>query len=261
MTIQEFQNITEAKKAEFQQLSELTSESKVSTWRLIVYIVAFVANTLWQLFVLNKKEIENLINDQRVTGLDYYREKLLAREGIDRASVQIVNRDGRLILFAKVAKVDESGKLVKITDSLETIEQYMYPFTSAGTNIEYFSSHADQLRLTIDVYIDPLKLNTDGTPANGLGEQQPIPKVVKDFFASEDFPFNGEFRMSALTDVIQAVDGVKDRSVRIQSAQYNVNQLQPDWQPINESYIAKAGYFEIIDENLTINYLAKYAVQ
>lgn len=284
MTVQDFQKELIAEKEKIAKLAELNSTSKVSIWRLWLYIVAFVSNTVKTLQDIHKKEVENLLNNQRLTGLEFYRQKILNfrlghvfnREQlvyadgytdeeiaqakiIKRASVDVVLRSGRRVLYVKVAQ-EINGKLSKIdTPTMLQIQEYVFANSAAGTNIEYFSADADELRLTIDVYYDPLILNESGALLKASGAD-PIPEAIDAFLESENFAFNGELRISELTDVLQNVVGVKDRSVKVTKAEFNIEEPR-NWIEINESYVAQAGYFEILPEHLTINYIAKYDIQ
>jgi len=272
-------------KGNYPELATLNSTSKVSVWRLWVYVVSFVANTVRELVSIHKDEINWLIEQQRVTGLKYYQEKVLqyryghpfdrenlvytgvytdaeivAAQIVKRAAVLTINRDGRQILFIKLATIDINGKLAKIdAPAMLLVQDYMFPNTAAGTNIEYYSDNADELKMDIDVYIDPQILSVDGTRIDG-SSNTPIPDAIDAFLSDLNFNFKGELIVSKLERALENLEGVIDNSVKVKSAYANY-QTPANWQLIDESYIANSGYMEILSENLTINYLPKYAQQ
>lgn len=284
MTLEDFKKEHIAAKEQYAELAELNSTSKVAVWRLWIYTASFLAFTVKKLFDLLKTEIEQIINSQRLTGLEYYRQKILDyRHGhvfdrenllyeqgytddeieeakiIKRASVNVVLRSGRRVLYIKVAQ-EINGKLAKIDDvTMLALQEYIFANSAAGTNIEYYSENADQLRLELDVYYDPLILNPNGSLIDASGAD-PIPEAIQRFLSNENFAFNGELRLSEMVDVLQDIVGVKDRSVVVKRAEYSI-ETPVNWNIFNESYVAASGYFELSDENLIINYIPKYDIQ
>lgn len=267
-------------KQDLEQLAELNSTSKVSIWRLWSYIVAFVAATHKQLQLVHFNEVNNAIDNQHFSSekriqkllfdfryghqfdrttlayADGYTEEQIAKaKNIKRAAVEIVAENGRKLLRIKVSKL-ENGKLKQIaSNELEVLDEYIDINTPAGTNYSFYSSAPDKLRLNIDVYYDPLILDNNGELLDASAPA-PIPTAIDAFLSAETFDFQGELRLSELTDILQGVYGVSHRSVKINSAQYST-QIPANWQEINEARKAISGGFEINPENLTLNYIAK----
>ena len=129
----------------------------------------------------------------------------------------------------------------------------MRPNINAGTYIQYFSDFPDQLRIEMDVYIDNQVLLANGQRVDGT-DDKPIFNACQEFLADENFNFKGEFVRSLLVDKIQQVDGLKDRAVNIKKVEANTL-TPPSWELISERYISKSGYFELLEENLTVNYI------
>ena len=267
-------------KERINELSDLNSTSKVSVWRLWAYIVSFVAHTHRQLQLVHMQEVNNAIDTQHFSSelriqkllfdfryghqfnrstlryADVYTEDQIEQaKTIKRAAVEIVAENGRKLLRIKVAKL-ENGKLQPVpSNELFVLNEYIDINTPAGTNYTFYSSAPDQLRLNIDFYYDPLILDANGELLDGSAPA-PVPTAINEFLAAETFDFQGELRLSELTDVLQNVYGISNRSVKINSAQYST-QIPANWQEINESRRAISGGFEISEQNLTINYIAK----
>lgn len=281
--IQTYKNLQNTQKENSPQLAdlvEINSSSKVAVWSLWSYIVAFIANNLRELFSLHKTEIEALIKAQKITNIDYYRTILYAyRDGhtfsrsaleyadtytvaeiaaaqiIKRVAVQALKKENRLTLQIKVATEDEAGNLTKIDETtLTRIENYVF-VNSNAVQIEYFSDKADDLKLTLDVYIDNTILGTDGVRIDGTSNT-PVPDAINTFLADKNFKFDGEIVLSQLINAIQRVDGIESEAVRIVNAQASY-QTPASYETIIERYTARSGYYSLAENDLNINYLIK----
>ena len=279
MSVEVFKQHQIDKKAQLSELDPLDSTSKVSIFRLWINIVASLANTLKELYALEKEEINQLIGEQKLGTLNYYRETALAyRDGhpfnresltwagtytdaeiatsqiVKRAAIQSTEVEGRKRLFLKLATEDSGGNLAKIdATTLGRIKDYMQPNIHAGTYIEYFSDKADDLRFEIDVYIDTQILLETGERIDGQSNA-PVFDAVSEFLADTNFKFDGEIVVSLLADKIQSVEGIVDRSVRFVKTEANF-QTPAAWFEFAERYVSKSGYFDLTLENLTVNYL------
>lgn len=278
--IQTYKDHQTSQKESYPELADLNSSSKVSIFNLWFYIVAFVANTIKELYSVHKVEINELIKAQKVSNIDYYRTILFAyRDGhnfdnellqyvgeyteeqiataqiIKRVAVQALKIENRLTLQVKVATEDENRILTKIdAAALARIEQYVF-VNSNGVQIEYFSDKADELRLEIDVYIDNTILGSDGVRIDGTSNN-PVPDAINTFLADKNFKFDGEIILSQLVNAIQLVDGVENEAVRIVKAEASY-QTPVAWEQFVERYTARSGYYNLSSANLTINYLIK----
>ena len=278
--IQTYKELQTSEKEAAPELLSLNSTSKVSVFNLWFYIVAFIANDLRTLFTVHKTEINSLIKAQKVTNIDYYRtilfayrdghtfdrqnlvytgnytdEQIAATQIIKRVAVQPLRVENRLTLQVKLATEDETGTLVKIDEeTLARIEEYVF-VNSNGVQIEYFSDKADDLRIEIDVYIDNTILGTDGSRIDGTANT-PVPEAINTFLEDKNFKFDGEIVLSQLINAIQAVDGIESDAVRVVSAEANY-QTPASWESFKERYTARSGYYNLSEENLTINYIIK----
>ena len=278
-TYQEQQLAQKNNNPDLASLTEITSNSKVSIWRLWLYICAFIANDLRQLYGVHKQEVADLINAQKITNEEYYRTVALAfRDGhtfdsekleyygnytdaqiadaqkIKRCAVQVVTAQGRQKLFVKVATEDANGKLVKLpADVFARFQTYMNLNKPAGVNIVYQSIDADKIRITADVYVDTSILLLNGDRIDGQFNA-PVEQAVYDFFTDKNFKFDGEIVLSLLANKMQIVEGVLDEAVRFENVESSYT--TPDaWNLILERYTANSGYFEVVE--LNINYLTK----
>tara|TARA_R110002096_G_scaffold301316_2_gene496187 strand:- start:291 stop:1139 length:849 start_codon:yes stop_codon:yes gene_type:complete len=281
MSIQQYKDQQTDQKDSFIELVNLSSNSKVSIFNLWFYIVAFVANSLKELYDIHEQEIVYLIDNQKIGSLNYYRTIVLAfRDGhtfdretlqyignyteaeiaeaqiVKRAAIQSITNEGRKQLFLKLATEDSEGNLQKIeSDVLDRISAYMYPNINAGTYIEYFSDKADDLRIELDVYIDNTILSADGVRIDGTSNS-PIPDAINSFLANKNFKFDGELVLSQLENAIQVVSGVESEAVRFEKVEASY-QTPLSWEIVKERYTARSGYYQLLDENLKINYLIK----
>jgi hypothetical protein len=252
---------------EAQTTANLNSGSKVAIWRLFVYIQAF---SIWlheSFFEIHKTEIEELIALNKLHTAKWYKGKALAFQfgfslgeldfydntGVDEALViasKIVKQasveeiDGRLKI--KVAKENGlSQELEPLTaPQISAFTQYMSLTRDAGTRLEIVSRPPDDLALTIDLYYDPLVLDSNGTRLDGQNET-PVQDAIKEFLYNLEF--NGELILTKLTDYLQNVEGVNQPVINEASARFGLN----PYVIIDEFYVADAGYM-LLNEDLTI---------
>jgi len=279
--IQTYKNQQTTNKESFPELSELNSSSKVSIWNLWFYIIAFTANALKDLYSIHQQEMLSLIDNQKIGGLNYYRsivlnfrdghpfdreileytgtyadEEIATAQIVKRAAIQSITNEGRKQLFLKLATEDEVGNLVKIEDEvLERISEYMQPNINAGTYISYFSDKADDLKMELDVYIDNTILATDGSRIDGTNNT-PIPDAINAFLADKNFKFDGELVVSQLENAIKVVEGIESEAIRFEKVEASY-QTPVSWENVKERYTARSGYYQLLEENLIINYLIK----
>ncbi|MGY0407548.1 MAG: hypothetical protein ACWIPJ_04230 [Polaribacter sp.] len=256
-------------------LENLTSTSKVAIWRLWVFIVAFAIWTLEKLFDVYKIEVDQRIAQNEIHNFLWYKKKALefqygynlANEsdtydntGLEVSDIEqskiikhvavirkIVNGHGFLEL--KLAKGD--NELVPLTSQeIEAFKAYMFVVADAGTYIQYISLPHDDLKLELDVYYNPLVLSQDGTRKDGT-DNMPIIKAINTFLSNLEF--NGELILTKLTDYLQTVEGVEIPKIKQSFSKYGTF----SYSPIDETYIARAGYMRLDTDNTTINYIAR----
>ena len=259
-----------------ENLSSLTSISKVAVFRLIVYVVAVSIWALEVLFDLHKTEVDTAIYNQKSGTLPWYRTKALAFQyGFDliKDTDKFDNGDAtaeqieasRIIKYSAVNESEDesriiikiagevSGVLSNFTDpaQVEAIEAYFEEIKWPGkmTIINYL---ADKLYLNIQIKYDALILNENGM--SKLNGHYPVTEALNAFM--KELEFNGELKLSALTDKIQEVSGVLDATVLSAESAW----IDPELngyaapQPIHISKIAESGYFEIVTFD-TVSYV------
>lgn len=245
------------------------SGSRTSLRRLWTYVTAFCIFTHESLFDDHKSECEALIAKERAHGLEWYRTKALefqygqafnkvtglydntgltdeqiAEQKIV-AQAAVTEIDGKLTI--KVVKLND-GDYAELDDTqLAAFSAYIEIIKDAGVKIYKNSLPADSLKLTLDIFYDPLVLRSNGSRIDG-GAQTPVADAARAYL--RNLLFNGEYANVRLTDRLQQVEGVKLPVVRSAQAKYG---LFPFAQ-IDERYIPDAGYLRLTGENLSINY-------
>ncbi len=247
---------------------KLTSISKTTIWRLTIYIVAVCSWTLEKLFDNHKAETNYTIQQQKAHKVNWYCNKAKAFQFghslvyeedyykfedekariIKHASVKEVETDNGLLLEIKVAK-DASGSLAELTPpELAAFKNYIKRVKDAGVKLRIISQEADQLRLTIDLYYDPLVFNEQGERLDGTSST-PVQDAISEYL--ENLPFNGEFSIMSLTDKLQKVQGVAIPQVISAESRWGTY----EWSGISAKYTPEAGWLKVYDGDLTINWI------
>lgn len=259
-------------------LDALTSTSKASIWRNFMYVVAFIANFVKELQEVHETENVVLIDNQKLTNLNYYRDVVFAyRDGhpfdreslaytgvytdeeielakiVKRAAAGQTNENGIQKISLKLA-TEVNNELQEIDDvALDRIKEHVFINAPAGTNLSIISIRPDELKLEVDVYIDPQILTATGVRVDGTANDV-VATAVNEFFADQNFKFDGELVLSLLEDKIQAVQGIQDRSVRFKLVEAN-HTVPANWETVEERYTAYSGYYKVLE--LNVNYLIK----
>lgn len=276
--VQDYINKMLADKNAITALENLSSESKVSIWRNFIYVVAFIANFVKELQDVHETEIAALIDAQKLTNLNYYRdivfnyrdghtfdrealiytgtytdEQIETSQIVKRAAAGETNENGIKKISLKLA-TEVNGELQEIDENaLLRIKEHVFINAPAGTNLSIISIRPDELKIEVDVYIDPQILTTSGVRVDGTANDV-IHTAVNEFFADTNFKFDGELVLSLLADKIQSVQGVQDRSVKFIKVEAN-HTVPAVWENIKERYTAYSGYYKVLD--LKVNYLIK----
>ena len=253
-------------------LSGLTSTSKVAIWRLWSYICAFAIWTLEQVFDTFKIEVEELIYLNKIGSLAWYRKKtlefqlgfpltdfatydntnalqaqILASKIIKQSAIEEL--DGRLKL--KVATEDINGKLIPLSSGqMLAFKNYCEAFKYAGTRLLFVSRVPDDFKTNYVIYYNPLVLDAYGARLDGT-DNEPVQKAVRTFL--RNLEFNGEMILTKLTDYLQEIQGVEEPVLASASAKYG---LYP-YAPVNEFYIADAGYMKLDEINTTFTFISR----
>jgi hypothetical protein len=253
-TIQEIQAEIAAARQRQPGLTGLTSSSATSIVRLVEYVHAvclFTLETLWDRF---RAEVEATVAAAPVGTAEWYADRALEFQAGDQLVVldnrvqypagstgaKLITRaaakettTGKLLL--KVAKAGPTpGTLASLSSQeLTQARGYFDRIRFAGIRLEVVSREADRLRLTGEVYYDPL--------LDVATVQVAVRAAVNGYLANLDFA--GEVYVSKLTDAIQAVAGVRD--VRVLTVAARTGQVAPVLIP--RVYETAAGY--IVEED------------
>lgn len=252
-------------------LSELTSNSKVAIWKLWAHVVASSIWVLETLFDMHKSEVYNALKELKPHTTRWYRNKALnfqygfdliensdkfnndgaSEDQIEESkivkysAVEESQSESRLII--KIAG-EEHGKLQPLKREQEdSFNAYIHEIKDAGVRVSILNSRPDILSLNMDVYIDPLVIDSNGTSI--LTGKKPIEDALKEFM--KELPFNGELILQNLVDKLQVIEGIKIIDIIKAESKW----LDPetngygDYIPIRAKTIPFSGYFEIENFN------------
>lgn len=236
-------------------LAELDSNSRVSVWRLWVWIAAFFGWLLESFFELFKQEVADKLRAKPGTEAWLAQESLKFQYGdllqfnedgsygydVTNEVNQIVKRVAVSSLFGKtivkVAALVNNEPTELDGSQLTAFQGYLDAIKYAGTNVIASSAPSDKLWLQMTVYFNPLKPLDDLKPD--------VENAVTEYLASLNFA--GQFRRSALIDSVQAVGFVTD--VVIDHLQ--ARQDGGGFQSIARIYDPVSGYI-IVDQGLPL---------
>jgi hypothetical protein len=253
-------------------LSNLTSTSKVSIWRLWSYICAFSIWTLEQIFDAFRVEIQEIISLNKIGSLSWYRQKMLEFQlGFSLSEMGVYDNtnaiqaevlaslivkqsaieelDGKLKI--KVATEDENGDLIPLSGvQMAAFKNYAEAIKYAGTRLILVSRVPDDFKTEYVIYYDPLVLDAFGSRLDGQNSE-PVQDAVRSFL--RNLEFNGEIILTKLTDFLQLIEGVEEPVLVSASAKYG---LYP-YAAVNEFYIADAGYMKLDELNTNFTFVSR----
>jgi hypothetical protein len=253
--------------------------SATSIESIIFYAIAFVAFVMYSFFDLFKVQINTDIKnythptlsffaekiktfqfgDTPLPGKDYYDNtgltdaQIAAKRVIKNSSAVEQNFSvGRFGVRLKVAGEDAAGTRIKLPLPEYTAALAFMPrFKPGGVYMEMTTDDADYLKLDLKIYYNPLVLDNAGQRLDGT-DNTPLQKAIENNL--KNLPFNGRFNLTALVDVMQAVDGIVDP--RILSAQTKYALLP--YADVVDEVVPDAGYLKIYaPADLTIQWIAK----
>jgi len=256
-------------------LAQINSPSAFAIWRLWTYVVASAIWLLETYFDIHKAEVNEALATLKPHGLRWYQAKTLAFqygsdlvEDEDYYNNSALTPDGiadqQIVAQASVTEAD--GKVTvkaakEVADELEPLETakynsllaYLQEIKDAGVRLELLSFNADKLKLTIDVYYDPLILNADGERIDGTNDD-PVGEAAR-LFLREGLTFNGLFVVEKMRDALQGVDGVFVPMIRsVSAARYD----NPSLSGVDVVYQPYSGFLRFYDAgDLTLNFTEK----
>jgi hypothetical protein len=169
------------------------------------------------------------------------------RKIINRCAV-LESDDGELVV--KIA-TDDNGTLKPVTDEQEVrVTTYLSKIKVPGTHIRLINKEADLMKTSLTVYVDPLEIDiVTGKLLSSTLEIYPVKDAIKLYLASLEF--NGAFVKDFFRTTLKDAQGIE--LVVIDQMQTKFDNYP--FTDMGEWRIAQAGYFNINDANLTINYL------
>lgn len=267
-SIDDIYNSMLAEKANHGELDALNSSSQVAMWKLYFFVVAvcqWAQQKKWDAF---RVETDNKIATQKDGKSEFYRQLAFNFQyGYNLTSAGVYDNsnlttqqidDSKIIKYCSVTEVD--GKLrMKValrvnnqpsplsTDQLAAFAAYIEKLKFDGVKINKESLPPDNLKLQLDIWFNPLVLRADGSMIDG-SSATPVKDAILAYL--NQLPFNGEYANTRLVDFLQSVNGIQFPVIKLAQAKYG---LYP-FINIDEKYIPDAGYLNIADADLIINY-------
>ncbi len=174
------------------------------------------------------------------------------RKIIDRCAV-LESDDGELVV--KIA-TDNAGSLEPVTEPQKTrVLSYLRQIKVPGVKIRLINETADLLKVNLTVYVDPMIIDMGtGQLLNTSEEVYPVKDAIDNYLANLEF--NGAFVKDYFRAEISKAEGVKLPVVDLLQWKY----ASLPFIDVGEWQTSNAGYFKILPENLTINYLPNVLV-
>lgn len=167
------------------------------------------------------------------------------RKIIDRCAV-LESKNGELVV--KVA-TDQNGLQPLSAGQLLRFKEYCGLIKAAGNRLRFINLPADNLKMTLTVYVDPSIIDLDTGKLLSVSEDvYPVKKAIDNYLAGLEF--NGAFVKEFFRDELQRAEGVKRPLIDVLQSQY----LGFPFQDIEDWRIPNSGYFKAIDNNVTIIY-------
>lgn len=238
------------------------SDSIYSIRRLWTFVAASATWLLESLFDEHKSEVIEIISSLKPHSLRWYAEiakkfqygynlppdsdvydnSALTSEQVDESKIiaysAVVEGDNNLRI--KVATIS-GGDLAPLDElQLTAFYEYMRRVKDAGVKLQITSLPPDSLKLSIDIYYNPLVLDGSGARIDG-SSLTPIPDAVNAYL--KNLPFNGYFVLTYLADTLQRVDGVVIPKILSASAKYG----DFPYLPIDEIYNPDSGYLRVTE--------------
>lgn len=260
-----------ARKESVAALSGLTSTSNVAEWKLWQDIGGWLAHAVDSLFDNLKIDIDAAIAADKSHTLKWYVTKAKAFQyGVtlpaDTDVYAVVPPEDEAVLIVSSAAAVELtslnrvrikvakgavGELEALSEGeLEAFTTYMGRIKDAGVRLQCTSGDADELRLKLNIYYDPLVIDAAGERLDGT-DAAPVKGAINAFLSA--LPFDGVFILNDMIDAVEATDGIKICHVEDAQANYAAT----PYVPVPVKYTPDAGYM-VIDEvyfDLNVTYI------
>lgn len=131
-------------------------------------------------------------------------------------------------------------------ETLTQFHTYIEQIKPAGIVVNVTSPKPDSVTVNLTVSLDPLMYHTDGTLI-AAPDTNPVAEAVGNYFRT--ITYGGEMRVSALTDAVQAIDGVRD--VHIDHVSITPAGTTDTIRVTRFSHQATGGHFKVNKINIT----------
>ena len=156
----------------------------------------------------------------------------------------------RASLIIKIAG-EENGEIIQTSDDVKEALKKWFEVdgaAAAGDVITYINYKGDILSFSVDVYVNPLVMMSDGRHKINLN--YPVEDAIKAYL--KNLPFNGEFDVQKFEAAILATEGVlKLKTNKVESKWIVAQGGDVDgyglFQPIPVYKIPESGYFKVED--------------
>jgi hypothetical protein len=250
--------------------------SGVSVISIIIYIVAYAHYVLERIFDTHRSEVESIIADMKPHTLRWYgwvalrfrfgsdllpdstefnnlkpdktpkTDDEIAAEMIVRY-VSVVFRNNKLLI--KAATEDAAGNLQSLNpQQMTAFQTYMEKIKDAGVRLDFLSEPAENLKLNIDIYYNPLVLNADGSRVDGTNDT-PVVTAIKNYL--KNIRFDGMVILAHIVDELQKIEGIT--IPEITQAAYRYGQL--NWITFETKRQPISGYMIIDEQDINLNYI------
>lgn len=252
-----------------QLLSQMSSNSKVAIWRLIMYVVAVAQYKLEMLWDYAKQEMEIIAQKSIAGNLQWYRNEvmkwqfdfLLLWNGAtfryyysDTTSQAAVNsRLAKRVACEEIFTSDFRGVKIKVAketngvleplsqNEIGSLQAYVDRVKFAGVETDIISQPSDKLLLNIKIYYQG---TLDDASLTNL-----VKEGIKNYIKNLDF--DGLFYLSRMIDELQKIAGMVDVVVVSSQAKTYVG----SYQSFVKDYSPESGWLEI--DNLSVIQLIK----
>ena len=246
--------------------------SSASLFYRFTRIIAAVIQTFERLMDTHKTQVETAIYEYKPGTPRWYRNMALAFQfGFDlltdddqfdntNATTEQIEAS-KVVKYCSVKEGLESSKVIlKVageqgdnlrkltTDEITSFTAYMKEVSYAGVKLLIINNPADKLLLKMDVYIDPLVIDDNGT--NIRTGVKTVEKALGNYL--KNLPFDGELVVNDLIATLRKVEGVVNVNITTIQSSYmdlTTNTYKP-FSAINVKVIPLAGYFEIDNQSV-----------
>lgn len=262
-------------------VASLTSTSRVSPWRLLIYVVSSAIAGFEFILEVFRKELEARIATTRVHTKAWYRELALSFQlgmsydvitGYDNTGLSAAQIEAtKVVKYAAVTRLvqnnaiylriktanDVNGELVANTAAqLTALTDYIEDNTDAGTLTIVSSGNGDDLKLVMKVWFNPQIIDSDGKRIDGDNDT-PLIQGTNEFLKSVEF--NGRYIKRRNEDAITAIDGIEICEITLAASKHSQHDYTTtgiaNAGEITDFRIADSGYFKLDLNAIEIQYL------